>query len=160
MRIGLLIADFETYYCTSFQYTARVKYNVDFNTSNVDTLGLKLMELKHKVETKEHKNVHVGFQITLDHVIHVEHLLNQILDRYREVFHVLPSNRKIYTINQKLREAESPSAKDLAKDVLKEIFTPEIKGKPTKSERIKADAKAVSEKRALDIIRKNRAKSK
>lgn len=45
MKIGLIIADFESSYSSSFQHTARVKYGVDFNTSNVDTLGMKLNEL-------------------------------------------------------------------------------------------------------------------
>ncbi len=160
MRTGLIIAEFETYYCTSFQHTARVKYDVDFNTSNVDALGLKLAELREKIQSNRHKNVHVGFQITIDHVIHVENLLNQILERYKEIFSVFPSNRKIYTINQKLREADAPSPKDVAKDVLREILNPDVKPKQSKSERIKADAEAVSKKRALNLIRKNSAKNK
>ena len=124
MRIGLIIADFESSYSTSFQHTARVKYDVDFNTSNVDTLGTKLAELREKIRLNQHKNVHVGFQITLDHVIHVERLLNQILERYKEVYYVLPSNRKIYTINQKLREAESLSPEDLVKKALVAMLNP------------------------------------
>lgn len=158
MKIGLIIADFESSYSTSFQYTARVKYGVEFNTSNVDTLGLKLSELKQKVQSNQCNDIHVGFEITLDHVNYVENLFNQILERYKEVFHVLPTNRKIYTINQKLREAESPSTKDLAKEVLGEILTPEKPVKPTKAQRIKADAEAVSKRRALDLIKKNSAK--
>ena len=154
MRIGLIIADFESSYSTSFQHTARVKYDITFDTSNVDSLGSKLTDLKKKVQLKQHKDVHVGLEITLEHVTHVENLLNQILEKYKEVFGVLPSNRKIYTINQKLRESESPSAKDLAKEVLTEILTPEKPVNLTKSQRIKADAKVVSTKRALAMIKK------
>lgn len=158
MKIGLIIADFESSYSTSFQHTARVKYGVDFNTSNVDTLSLKLGELKEKVLANQWNDVHVGLEITVDHVTHVQYLLNQILERYKEVFHVLPTNRKIYTINQKLREAETPSPKEIAKQVLGEILTPDIPAKPTKKQRIKADAEAVSKRRALDLIKKNSAK--
>lgn len=158
MKIGLIIADFESSYSTSFQHTARVKYGVDFNTSNVDTLGVKLGELKEKVLANQCNDVHVGLEITVDYVTHVQYLLNQILERYKEVFHVLPTNRKIYTINQKLREAETPLPKDIAKQVLGEILTPDTPAKPTKKQRIKADAEAVSKRRALDLIKKNSAK--
>ena len=134
MRIGLIIADFEIHYCTSFIHTARVKYGVDFNTSNVDTLGLKLTELKEKIHTNQFNDVHVGFEITMEHVLHVEHLLNEILSRYKEVFNYLPSNRKIYTINQKLRESELPPTKELAQEVLNAILTPDKPAKQTKSQ--------------------------
>lgn len=160
MRIGLLIAEFESTYSTSFQHTARVKYGVDFDTSNVDSLGAKLAELKRKVEAKEGKNVHVGFEISLDHVEYVISLLNQILDRYKEAFHVLPSNRKIYTVNQKLRDAEAPNTKEIAKEVIGEIIKPNIPKKLSRAERIKQEAEALSAKRALDLLKRNSAKNK
>lgn len=100
----------------------------------------------------------MGLEITLEHVIHVENLLNQILEKYRAVFNVLPPNMKIYTINQKLQAAETPSAKELAKEVLTEVFNPEKPEKLTKKEQMDADAKAVSARRALELIRKNSAK--
>ncbi len=160
MRIGLIIADFESSYSTSFQHTARVKYGIDFNTSNVDVLGIKLDDLKNKIELNQFSDVHVGVEITLEDVIHVQNLFNQILDKYQEVFSVRPSNRKIYTINHKLRESESPSAIDLVKEVLKEVFNPEKAVKQTKLEKKKADAEKVSKQRALALIRKNTAKDK
>ena len=39
-----------------------------------------------------------------------------------------------------------------------EILNPESQGKLTKTQRLKTDAKAVSNKRALELIRKNSAK--
>lgn len=158
MKIGLIIADFESSYSTSFQHTARVKYDVDFNTSNVDTLGLKLEELKEKLVKNEFKDIHVGLEITLEHITHIQYLLDQILQRYKNVFYILPTNRKIYTINQKLREAETPSPKDIAKEALTEILTPDKPTKQTKAQRIKAEAQTLSKKRALDAIKKNSAK--
>jgi len=158
MKIGLIIADFESSYSTSFQHTARVKYEVDFNTSNVDTLGMKLVELKEKVQSNHCNDIHVGLEITLEHVQHIEHLLNQILCRYKEVFNYLPNNRKIYTINQRLREHEIPPVADLAKEVVDKIFTPELPTKLTKAQRIQADAEALSRKKVLDLIHKNSAK--
>lgn len=160
MRIGLIIADFEMSYTTSFQHTARIKYKVDFNSSNIDNLASKLKELKANVELKQYNNVHVGFDITLEHVLHIENLLDQILIKYKEFFQVLPPKMKIYAIMQKLKEADSPSAKDLAKEVLNEVLNPDKATKHTKVEKIKADAKKVSKQRALKIIRKNSAKNK
>jgi hypothetical protein len=158
IRIGLVIADFESNYSTSFQYTARVKYDVDFNTSNIDSLTEKLNELKYKVENNLCNDVHVGFQITLEHVVIVQELLQEILNRYLTLFGRLPINRKIYTINQKLREAESSSAKEIAKEVIKEILTP-TKENLTKDERVKKEAEALSKTRALKGIQKiNRKK--
>lgn len=160
LRIGLLIAEFESTYSTSFQHTARVKYGVDFDTSNVDSLGAKLAELKRKVEAKEGKNVHLGFEITLEHVDYVISLLNQILDRYKTAFHVLPSNRKIYTVNQKLRDADAPNAKEIAQEIVGEIIKPNTPKKLSKAKRIKQQAEALSARRALDLLKKNSAKNK
>lgn len=160
MKTSLIIAEFEMYYCTSFQHTARVKYGVDFNTSNVDNLGQKLSVLKEKIQKNEGKNIHVGFEITLEHVEHVESLLNQIMDRYKEIFQILPSNRKIYTINQKLREDETPPVKEIAKQVLDEILTPKSPVKLSKAQKLEKDANASSKKRALKLINKNSAKGK
>ena len=158
MRIGLIIAEFESSYSTSFQHTARVKYGVDFNTSNVDTLAEKLAALKEKVEKKQGIDVHVGLEITTEHVAYVQQLLHQILERYKVVFGGMPINRKIYTINQKLREAETPSPTEVAKEALGAILTPEKRPQVTRRDRIKADAEAVSKRRALDLIKKNSAK--
>ena len=74
------------------------------------------------------------------------------------MFGKLPINRKIYTINQKLREAETPSSSDIAKQVLSEILSPKT-DKLTKKERLEIDAKAKSEERALKIIQKNSKKN-
>ena len=156
MRIGLIIADFESSYATSFQYTARVKYEVDFDTSNVDSLGDKLVELKHKVENKLHRDVHVGFEITIEHVEHVQDLLQKILNRYIEVYGKLPVNKKNYTINQKLREAETPTSSEIATEVLTQILTPK-KENLSRKDKVKIDAEAKSKQRALDLmIKKNK----
>ena len=157
MKILLIIADFEIYYCTSFQHTARLKYEVDFNTSNVDSLGEKLDELKNRVQNNQHRDVHVGFEITLEHVIHVKDLLQIILNHYHKLFGRLPINRKIYTIIQKIREAEALTPSDIAKQVLNEILTPKT-DKLTKTEKLKIDAEAKSKERALKLLQKNNKK--
>jgi hypothetical protein len=154
MRIGLIIADFEMWYSTSFQHTARVKYDVDFNTSNVDTLGDNLEVLRRKVEANQGKNVHVGLDIDLEHVQHVQKLLQQILAKYKLEFGTLPINRKLYTITQKLREHEAAAPKEIAKQVLSEILSPIPSEKLTKKQRMEIEADALSKRRALEAIQK------
>lgn len=156
MRIGLIIAEFETWYCTSFQHTARVKYDVNFTTSNIDSLSSNLEELRQKILLNKGKKVHVGLDFNLEHVEQVQKLLQQILDKYKLEFGVLPINRKIYTITQKLRDAETAAPKVIVKQALDEILSPPPQRKGTKSQRIQTDAEALSKRRALEKIRKNR----
>jgi leucyl-tRNA synthetase len=127
MRIGLIIADFELHYTTSFLSTARRKYDVDFTSSNVDSIVENLNELRNKVENNICNDVHVGFEITLEHVIHTQELTEKITNRYCELFGRLPINKKIYTINDKLRQAESPSTREMVKEVVMEILNPKTK---------------------------------
>ena len=127
MRIGLIIADFELHYTTSFLSTARRKYDVVFTSSNVDSIVENLNELRNKVENNICNDVHVGFEITLEHVIHTQELIEKITSRYCELFGRLPINKKIYTINDKLRQAESPSTREMAKEVVMEILNPKTK---------------------------------
>ena len=157
MRIGLIIADFELHYTTSFLSTARRKYDVDFTSSNVDSIVENLNELRNKVENNICNDVHVGFEITLEHVIHTQELIEKILNRYTELFGRLPINRKIYTINDKLRQAESPSTREMAKEVVMEILNPKVE-KLSKEEKLKIDADAMSKERALRQIKTNSKK--
>jgi hypothetical protein len=157
MRIGLIIADFELHYTTSFLSTARRKYDVDFTSSNVDSIVENLNELRHKVENNICNDVHVGFEITLQHVIQTQDLIEKITSRYCELFGRLPIHKKIYTINDKLRQAESPSTREMAKEVLTEILIPKTENL-SKAERLKMDADAKSQERALNTIKKNSKK--
>ena len=157
MRIGLIIADFELHYTTSFLSTARRKYDVDFTSSNVDSIVENLNELRNKVENNICNDVHVGFEITLEHIIHTQELIEKILNRYTELFGRLPINRKIYTINDKLRQAESPTTREMAKEVVMEILNPKVE-KLSKAEKLKIDADAMSKERALKQIKTNSKK--
>lgn len=109
------------------------------------------------MENKLHRDVHVGFEITIEHVEHVQDLLQKILNRYIEVFGNLPANKKIYTLNQKLREAETPSSSEIAKQVLGEILRPKTQNL-SKAEKLKIDVATKSKERVLKLIQKNSKK--
>ena len=82
MRTGLVIADFEMSFSTSFKHTARVKYEVDFNNSNIiDTLD-NMEQLKNNMSSNKARDVHVGLPITLKDVEHVQLLLKDLIQRY------------------------------------------------------------------------------
>jgi hypothetical protein len=74
--------------------------------------------------------------MNLDHVIILQSLLNDVINKYDELFHIKPFNKKAYVLNIKLREAEQP----LAKDVIKAVFTPEEKVKLFRIDKIKLEA--------------------
>lgn len=160
MRVGLIIADFESCYSTSFHHTARVKYNVDFDTSIVESIKTKINELKVKFEKNQHNNRHVGFELTLEHILHVELRLNQLIEKYIEVFQILPPHIKIYEVTRQLRETDSPTPKEFAKEVLVEIINPVTPEKLTKSEKLRLDVEEASKKRALTTLKKNGNKRK
>jgi len=158
MRIGLIIADFESYFSSSFKNTARVKYDIDFKTSNCNDISENLLQLKNRVDNKMGKDIHVGLEITSEDVDHVILLLSDIREKYIELFKIQPPNMKIYTINQKIRDAVSPSAEEFASEVVNRIITPEKPAKKSKSESIKEEAERLSKKRALEAIKKNSSK--
>lgn len=158
MRIGLIIADFELTYTTSFQNTARRKYGVDFDTSNVVSIGLKLQELKNKFITRDYQDIRVGFEISLEDVTRAESLLNQILLKYQEVFGEPIANKRIYDVIKRLRDAESPTVRELAREVLNEILVPEQPAGQKRNKRIAAKAEEITKQRNLKLIKKNNAK--
>ena len=160
MKIGLIIADFEMSFTTSFKHTSRVKYGVDFTNSNIGTIDLKIQELKQCLTKGDIENMHVGYDITLEDVEHVQDLLIKISEKYSEVTgRVTPTNIKIYTLIHQLRSEEIKTPHEIAKEVLKEILIPKAPAVLTVSERLKADAKQKSIEKALKIIKKSSAKN-
>ena len=158
MRIGLVIADFEMSYSTSFQHTSRVKYLVDFNSSIVQHIKTNLCLLRERVARNEATNVHVGFEISVEDVEHVQHLLNQIVEKYTADYNDYRQSLKINSILQKLREANTPTAKDLAKEVLGEVLGNETPEKQTKKQRIEEEANRLSIERRLKTLKKKSTK--
>ena len=154
MSIGLIIADFESSFSSSFQHTARVKYDVDFNTSAIVDITEKLTDLKGRVENKQGKPVHVGLEISMDHVNTVILRLSQIRAKYIELFGIVNTNQKIYDMNRKIRDAVSKSPEDIAREVVKEILSAPKPAKKSQKDRIKEAADVFSKQRALKAIQK------
>lgn len=158
MRIVLIIAAFELSFTTSFKYTSQIKYNVEFTNSNVSSILVNLHELKNNILIGNHNDIHVGYDFTIEDVTYIENLIHNILTKYKELISINPPP-KIYTLINQLKEADQQTIKEIAKEVIQEIINPQQPEKLTAKERIKADAKALSKKRALNVILKNSAKN-
>jgi hypothetical protein len=158
MRIGLIIADWEMSYTTSFQHTAAKKYKVDFSSSNVQSIRENLHQLKQNISTGNINPVHVGYDFTLQEVERIEHLLETLITRYHENFGAVPTNRKLYTLIHQLKEAETPTTQQIAKDVVQQIFTPPPNKNISEKEQLQADIEAKRKQRLLTMIQKKGAK--
>jgi hypothetical protein len=153
MRTGLLIADLEMSFTTSFQHTARVKWNVPFNSSNVKDIIDKLQQLKENIQTGNYNDVHVGHELTVEDVERVQNLLFKVLQRYKEQT-TIPAPPKLYTFLNRLREMETQSTTDAAKEIVRELFAPKPAPQQTKKAKKQADIEALKQQRVLDMIRK------
>lgn len=159
MRIGLVIADFESNFTTSFKHTARIKYDVDFIDSNIGSITEKMQELQLLVQTPG-KQVHVAYDFTIQDVEHIQKLIEKILSKYREVFSPnISPKKKIYDLFQKLREAEIPTPDELATQALSNILKPTTAPRTTRKEKINVDAEVKSKQRLLAAIKKQSAKN-
>jgi hypothetical protein len=154
MRIGLIIAEFESSFSSSFKHTARVQFNVDFDSSEIQNIIEKLKLLKNNIETGRSIEIHVGWQMDIKHVHMLESLLNQILDKYEEIYYYRPTNLKIYVVNNKLRESEIPALKDFTLDAIKELLVPISEVKISKKEKQIIEANVLSYKRAFKANQK------
>ena len=154
MRIGLIIAEFESGFASSFQHTAKVQYDVDFDSSTISNILDKLICLEEKILLGNAKDVKVGWTMDLNHVQRLLTLLNHILDKYEELFSYRPMNEKIYFVNHQLRESEIISPKDFAYEVIKSLFIPEKQEKLTKKQQLELDAQNLSRVRALKEYKK------
>lgn len=161
MQIGAIIADFDMSFTTSFKYTAKVKYNVNFITSsNVLLIKENLKILKANIQAGKTNDVHVGYDFTLQDVEHIEDLLNIMVNCYLEYFKSIPPKRKMYTLIQQLKEVTNPTNQQIIKETIQELLTPQPKEKLSRKEQIKADAKLKSKERALNLIQKRSSKNK
>jgi hypothetical protein len=159
MRIGLIIADWEMSFTTSFIHTASKKYNVDFSSSKPDSIREGLQRLKANMEAGNFNNLHVGYDFNIQEVERIEQLLLTLIQRYQENFGHLPANRKLYDLLPQLQKAETPTPEQIAKDIVNDIFKPWEKGNvASKEEQLKEDAEAKSKERAFNLLKKINAK--
>jgi hypothetical protein len=156
MRIGLIITEFESGFASSFKHTARVKYGVDFDSSIVESILNNLELLKNKISSSLEPDTKVGWKMNLDHVLMLERLLYEIINKYEELFYIKPLDKKIYTINAKLREAEQPAPKDFAREVIQAVFSPPESKKMSRAEQIKIEAQNRSLSRAIKASNKSK----
>ncbi len=154
MKINLIIADFESAFSSSFKHTARTQFDIDFNSSIIQDIIDKLNLLKKKIEAGEVKNIHVGWQMDINHVNLIEQRLNQILNHYEEFFNYRPLIQKIYSVNSKLIELEIPNPKDFAQNVIKDLLAPAGKVKKSKKEVQHHETFTLSLTRALKANKK------
>jgi hypothetical protein len=159
LRIGLIISAFEMSFTIPFIYTASVKYNVDFTSSNVVDIQDKINQLKENIRSENYNKVHVGYDFVLQDVEYIERLINIIVQKHIELFpSTAVTNNLIYVLKDQLRQAEVKTPMEIAKEVLNEILSPPQPHNLTRKERMEADAKAKSKERAMNLIRKNSAK--
>lgn len=154
MRIGIIIAEFESSFSSSFKHTARVQFDVDFDSSNIQNILEKFNLLKKKIGTGQAKKIQVGWDMDVNHVHMLETLMNQILDKYEEIFNYRPINQKIYSVNNKLRESEIPNPKDFTLDAIKDLLAPIDKGKISKKEKKRLEVNTLSIQRAIKANQK------
>jgi len=158
MRIGLIIADFDSHFTTSFKHTARVKYNVDFTNSNVGNITENLKTLHHNMQTGNVNAVHVGYDFSLQDVEHIQQLLHTIIRSYTEYFYAPPPpGKKIYDLMRQVREAATPTPEQTAKQIVKDIITPPTNDKKqSKKEKTEEAAKVLSKERALKLLQRKK----
>ena len=120
-----LISLLDSTFTTSFKHTSAVLYDVAFKDSNISSTLESLNKLETNLRAGVNTGKHVGYPITVDDVLIVKDTLNAILIRYKERFGLtaIPSNSKIYTIMDKLKQ-DTQSAKEIAKEVLEETYKP------------------------------------
>ena len=161
MQIGLIIAEFDASFTTTFKHAARVRYGVDFDNSSISTTKENLQVLKENIQAGNIKDATKGlnFPITAKDVEHMQILLDTILIAFTDQFKTTPPpNKKLYDLFRQLRDAAAPTPKELAKDIVKEILQPEPPKKLSKKEQIAADAEAFTKNRALKHLTKHTKK--
>jgi hypothetical protein len=149
MRIGLVIADFEMRYSESFKSTARRKYGVEIDSSNVSEIREKLRQLSTNITEGRFSNVRVGYDFEIDEVKHLENLLDKLVDEYSRLLGVtsVPSRTKIFSLINSLRESDlKDKSTDLAQNALNQVFSPNKAGESKKLSKSEEKEKRVAQK--------------
>ncbi|RYG08036.1 MAG: hypothetical protein EOO07_26320 [Chitinophagaceae bacterium] len=155
MRTGLIIADFEMRFTTSFRHAAEVRYNVKFINSNLKHIREQLTKLKENIRSGNHNGKHVGYDPTSEDVEHIENLVIELTKRYNERLALTAHpNPKIYTLIHQLREAETQTPKEIVKEGLTELISPPEAEKGNSKENFDASVRAKSLERAINHLTK------
>lgn len=159
MRIGLFIADLELSYTATFIYCAREKYFVDFDSSTFYCIIDKLDQLAKNIIENKKTNKKVHWNLRIDDVNKIKALLNIISEGYEQMFGINPSHLKIYDIINFLRAKEQPDPKELAKQVLEEVLTPQAqhnKAPKSRKEKVKEEENLFAKNLCLKLLKNNR----
>lgn len=152
-----LTHQFDMIFTTSFKYTGKVLYEVEFSNSNVLEVIEKLNVLKYRVENNISTRKHVGAQIDTNDVQLALNTLEKISDHYMKITGLteLSVNTKTYKMISYIRESERLNVKAVAKQVLDEVLSPEKKDKKlTRQEIIKVGAEQKTLERKLELLKK------
>ena len=90
--------------------------------------------------------------MTLEHINLLDNLLTEIISEYRKYFNMHPGKLKIYDVNRKLRDAESPSVQEFAKGVINELIIPNESLPFKKSKFFKSKSLAVSRGKNISLL--------
>lgn len=154
MKITTIINEFESNFASSFKYTSSVKYNIEFKTSIINDIMENLNELRSKFVNGDVNPAKVGWEMTLEHIDLLDNLLTEIIKEYRKFFNIHPGKLRIYDVNRKLRDTESPSIQEFARGVINELIIPEKEKRLTKAERLKLEAEAFNISWAFGELKK------
>ncbi len=153
LRIGLVIADLEMRFSTTFKTCSNDYYGVTFENSDVIENLNKLNRLLELVSQGCNYKGYMRFKITREDVETIIKQFSMVVSRYNELYGPVPRQMKVYALYNILREAEKPTAEQIANQALAHILTPQkTTKKPTKQE----SAENLSKERQLKRIRKGK----
>lgn len=153
LRIGLVIADLEMRFSTTFRTAANIYYDVAFDNSDVSENIEKLNTLLHLVNDGCKYKGYMHHEITPEDVRMIIQRFTRVIDRYKELYGSVHRNMKLYTLFNKVREAEQPNAEQVAKQALDHILTPNTTTQKASKEEL---AEKLSKERQLKRIKKGR----
>lgn len=153
LRIGLVIADLEMRFSTTFKTCSNDYYGIAFDNSDVSANIDKLNTLLNLVKSGCNYKGHMRHKITTEDVTTILQRFTRVFDRYNDLYGPVPRNMKLYTLFNLIRQAEEPNPEQIARQALESILkrkTPTIK--PSKVEL----AEKLSMERQLQRIKKGR----
>jgi hypothetical protein len=132
------ISDIELSFTTSFKHTSRVKYNVDFSSSNIVEIINNLKILKERIRKGEFNDKNVGYDFSINDVQHILNLIDKAISVYSKEFSIdNPPNQKLNLLLNQLRINHNTNPKDISIEVIKEIMAPKLTNDPKNKKTIK-----------------------